>query len=150
LYQNEGIDGLVANNYQGKSCKLSDEQIKELKAELDSKVYRTAEAVCEYARKTFKVRYAVQGMVQTLHRLHIICDNARYQQGKEEKQAAKGLTIHLVYLPGYSPDLNLIERYWGFMKKRILVNRYYKTYETFRDAILRFSRNKSKRLKKIL
>jgi transposase len=44
LYKNEGIDGLVANNYQGSSYKLSDAQIKELKQELDVKIYRTAEA----------------------------------------------------------------------------------------------------------
>jgi transposase len=83
-------------------------------------------------------------------RLHVICDNARYQHAKEVKKAVKALNIHLVYLPGYSPNLNLIERYWGFMKKRVLVNRHYKTYEAFRDAILTFSRSKSKRLKTLL
>jgi transposase len=46
LYRNEGIDELTANNYQGSSYKLSYEQIKELKEELDSKIYRTAEEVC--------------------------------------------------------------------------------------------------------
>jgi hypothetical protein len=46
--------------------------------------------------------------------------------------------------------LNLIERYWGFLKKRVLINHYYETYERFKEAILTFSRSKSKRLKKIL
>ncbi|MDR2446422.1 MAG: helix-turn-helix domain-containing protein [Treponema sp.] len=69
LYRNEGIDGLAANNYQGSSCKLSGEQTKELRRELDSKIYRTAEEICEYVWKRFKVRYTVKGMAQTLRRL---------------------------------------------------------------------------------
>jgi transposase len=80
-------------------------------------------------------------------KLHIICDNARYQHAKEVKEFAKTHTIHLVYLPGYSPNLNLIKRYWGFLMKRVLVNHYYETYERFKEAILTFSRSKSKRLK---
>jgi transposase len=56
----------------------------------------------------------------------------------------------LIYLPGYSPNLNLIERYWGFLKKRILLNHYYQTFEAFREEILQFSQNKSKRLKYLL
>jgi transposase len=83
-------------------------------------------------------------------KLHIICDNARYQHAKEVKKEAQELNIHLVYLPGYSPNLNLIERYWGFLKKRILVNHYYETFESFREAILQFSQSKSKRLKSLL
>jgi hypothetical protein len=43
LYKKEGIDGLVANNYQGSSYKLSEEPIKELEREFDSKIYRRAE-----------------------------------------------------------------------------------------------------------
>jgi transposase len=267
LYQNEGIDGLVANNYQGSRYKLSNEQIRELKQELDSKIYRTAEEVRAYVWKRFKVRYTVHGMVQTLHRIgyaykkastvpgkadiakqeafiktykrrykklpdgekvyfmdgshptfnnhigygwigkgqrfeiksqdgrrrinligaynpkdgevvvrdyetvnreavidflkelrkrngehkiHVICDNARYQHAKEVKKSAKRMGIALVYLPGYSPNLNLIERYWGFLKKHVLVNHYYETYERFREAILQFSRSKSNRLRQLL
>jgi hypothetical protein len=55
-----------------------------------------------------------------------------------------------VYLPGYSPNLDLMERYWGFLKKGIGVNGYYETYERFKEAILTFSRSKSKRLKTFL
>jgi transposase len=51
-------------------------------------------------------------------------------------EATKGVKITLVYLPGYSPNLNLIEQYWGFLKKRVLVNHY---YETMRDLMKRYS-----------
>jgi transposase len=60
-------------------------------------------------------------------KLHIIYDDARCQHAEEVKGFAKTLNIHLVYVPGYSPNLNLIERYWGFLKKRVLVNHHYET-----------------------
>jgi transposase len=86
LYRDKGIDGLAANNYQGSSYKLSDEQIETLKRELDSKIYRTAEEVCEYVRKTFKVKYTVKGMVQTLHRLGYSYKKASSVPGKADRE----------------------------------------------------------------
>ncbi|CAD7853876.1 MAG: Mobile element protein, partial [Olavius algarvensis Gamma 1 endosymbiont] len=32
--------------------------------------------------------------------------------------------IQLVFLPSYAPNLNLIERFWKFFKKKTLYNRY--------------------------
>jgi transposase len=86
LYKHKGIDGLVANNYQGSSYKLSDEQIELLKQELDSKIYWTAEEICEYVKKTFKVSYTVKGMVQTLHRLGYSYKKASSVPGKADKE----------------------------------------------------------------
>jgi transposase len=267
IYNELGIDGLIANNYQGRQCKLSEEQIKQLKQELDSQLYATAESVCEYVFKRFSIHYTPQGMVQTLRRLgyrykkttivpgkldpekqsnfvkmykrrykclsnvekvyfidgshptynshagygwiavgkrfalksqngrvrlnlmgaydpktaetivreydtlnqestidflrrlkvrnsgkkiHIIWDNVRYQYAKAVREEAKKLGIRLVYLPGYSPNLNLIERYWGFLKKKVLVNKHYETFEQFKTAILTFSKSNSKKLKRAL
>ena len=267
IYREQGIDGLTANNYQGRSYKLDEDQIRQLKQELDSRLYSTAEEVSEYVKKTFGIQYSVQGMVQTLRRIgyrykkttgvpgkadpekqqrfvtmykrrykycgedekvyfmdgshptynshagygwiatgkrfavksqdgrkrinlmgaydpkaaepivreyetlnqestidflnqlqarngdkkiHIICDNVPYQHAKAVKKTAKDLGIHLIYLPGYSPNLNLIERYWGFLKKKVLVNKHYETFEQFKDSILKFSKNRSKRLKREL
>ena len=267
IYFEYGIDGLAENNFQGRQCKLSDDQVKILRHELDNHLYSTAEEVCEYVEKTFNIRYTVQGMVQTLKRLgyrykkttnvpgkmdpvkqeefvkeyekrykclsedekvyfidgshpthnshagygwisigkrfsikcndgrkrlnlmgayepktgdvivreyetlnqestidfleklkslnkekkiHVILDNARYHYSKAVREKAEKLEIDLNYLPSYSPNLNLIERYWGFLRKKILVNKYYETFEQFRESILKFSKNKSKKLKKAL
>jgi len=267
MYREKGIDGLVANNYQGRVCKLREEQITQLKEELDRQLYETAESVCEYIRNTFGVRYTAAGMAQTLRRLgyrykkatvvpgkadreeqeqfvkkykrryikvsedekvyfmdgmhptynshagygwiavgkqyalksqdgrkrinlmgaydpkagevivqeyetlnrhstidflqrvkegtsekkiHIICDNVSYQHAKEVKETAKELGIRLVYLPGYSPNLNLIERYWGYLKKKVIVNKYYETFEQFKESILAFTKSKSKKLKRAI
>ena len=267
IYIEQGIDGLVANNYQGKHCKLSDEQIKHLKQELDSKLYLTAESICEYVYKAFAVRYTAQGMVQTLRRLgysykktsivpgkmdpqkqknfvklykkrykklkkdeivyfmdgshptynsqagygwiaigkrfavksqngrmrvnlmgaynpkageaivreyetlnqestidflfrikeqnkrkkvHIILDNVGYHYAKNVRAVAKKLGITLIYLPSYSPNLNLIERYWGFLKKKLITNKYHETFEEFKRVILAFTKSKSQKLRNSL
>ncbi|MGC8553773.1 MAG: transposase, partial [Phycisphaerae bacterium] len=44
--------------------------------------------------------------------------------------------ISLMFLPPYSPNLNLIERLWKFIKKDCLNGRYYSTHREFQAAIL--------------
>ena len=45
------------------------------------------------------------------------------------------LGIELLYLPAYSPNLNLIERLWKHVKKRCLNGKYYATFDEFKVAI---------------
>ena len=40
-----------------------------------------------------------------------------------------------MYLPGYSPNLNLIERLWRFVRKQSLDSTYYEGFEQFTAAI---------------
>ena len=42
----------------------------------------------------------------------------------------------LVFLPSYSPNLNLIERLWKFVKKQRLYSKYYSEFTCFRNAII--------------
>jgi transposase len=67
--------------------------------------------------------------------LKIVLDNARYQHCKIVEQAAKELNITLLFLPSYSPNLNIIERLWKFTKKKILYAKYYETPYKFHSAI---------------
>ena len=41
----------------------------------------------------------------------------------------------MIYLPSYSPNLNLIERLWKFFKKKVMYNKYYDTLSDFENAI---------------
>lgn len=77
-----------------------------------------------------KIRKAHPGAPITL-----ILDNARYQRCKEVAAHAATTDIELLYLPAYSPNLDLIERLWKLTKKKCLANRHYKTFTDFRTAI---------------
>jgi len=73
--------------------------------------------------------------------IYIILDNARYHYSKEVKAFSKGNKIKLVFLPTYSPNLNLIERLWKFFKKKVLYNSYYEDIDSFRKACVKFFNN---------
>ena len=72
-------------------------------------------------------------------RLTIILDNARYHYSQEVRQyLSNNRRIHLVFLPSYFPQLNLVERVWKFFKKKVLYNRYYQSLQDFREAAQNF------------
>ena len=49
----------------------------------------------------------------------VILDNAKYHYSQEVKDVIEQSSrLKLVYLPAYSPELNLIERVWRFFKKK--------------------------------
>ena len=77
-------------------------------------------------------------------RIDIICDNARYQHCNLVIEAAKLLNINILFLPSYSPNLNIIERLWKFTKKEILYAKYYETPDKFHNAINNFMQNINK------
>ena len=70
--------------------------------------------------------------------IKIVLDNARYQHCKLVEETAKQLNITLLFLPSYSPNLNIIERLWKFTKKTILYAKYYDTPAKFHQAVTGF------------
>ena len=66
----------------------------------------------------------------------LILDNARYQRASIVQQLAARLHIELLFLPSYSPNLNLIERLWKFVKKQCLYSRYYSDFGHFKNSIV--------------
>ena len=71
----------------------------------------------------------------------IYADNARYYKNKKVKEYLKTSKIRLIFLPPYSPNLNLIERLWKFMKKIVINNKYYEKSTEFRRKLLDFFDN---------
>lgn len=67
-------------------------------------------------------------------KIHVVLDNARYQKCEAVTTLAHDLKIDLVYLPPYSPNLNLIERLWKFTKGKLRV-KYYSDFATFKNSI---------------
>ncbi|MDR1371118.1 MAG: transposase [Dysgonamonadaceae bacterium] len=68
----------------------------------------------------------------------IVLDNARYQHCKAVMEVVQSLNIELLFLPPYSPNLNIIERLWKFTKKKILYGTYYETPLKFHDTVKDF------------
>jgi transposase len=61
----------------------------------------------------------------------IILDNAKYQHCNYVKDRAIELGIQLIFLPTYSPNLNLIERVWKFVKAQVLNAVYIESFEEY-------------------
>jgi transposase len=70
--------------------------------------------------------------------IHIVLDNARYQHCQFVKDAATKLNITLVFLPPYSPNLNLIERLWKLVKAEVCAANYFQDSVAFQSAIVNF------------
>ena len=65
----------------------------------------------------------------------VVWDNARYQHTPLVRSLAACYRIELLYLPPYSPNLNLIERVWKFVKGECLRTKCYDSYDKFHAAI---------------
>lgn len=71
--------------------------------------------------------------------VYVFADNARYYYNKELKKWLDGHPrMQILYLPPYSPNLNLIERLWKFMRKKVINLHYYAKFDDFRAAIRMF------------
>lgn len=66
----------------------------------------------------------------------VVLDNARYQRCKKVQEYAAKIGIELLFLPPYSPNLNLIERLWKFVKRNCLYSKYYDKFPDFKMAIV--------------
>ncbi len=71
----------------------------------------------------------------------IIIDNAPYNRAYATRDFAASLNIKMKFLPPYSPNLNLIERIWKFMKKKVIKNTYYEKFQNFFDELVSFFHN---------
>jgi len=66
--------------------------------------------------------------------IYLVLDNARYQKCIIVKEMAEKLGISLMYIPPYSPNLNLIERLWKHVKSK-LRTKSYEDFIEFQDTI---------------
>ena len=63
----------------------------------------------------------------------IILDNASFHRKKILKELAEKTGHTIVFLPPYSPDYNLIEKYWAWLKAHL--KKIIKNYTDLSDAI---------------
>ena len=89
--------------------------------------YINAQSVCDLLLKISALNLTIP--------ITLVLDNARYQRCAIVEATAQKLSIELLFLPPYSPNLNLIERLWKFLKKQCLYAKYYPDFQTFTSAI---------------
>jgi transposase len=261
IFLEQGVDGLLVDNYKGSQGYLNDDELEKLKNHIDENTYIRSKDIVEYIRKEFRIKYTPEGLVPLLHKLgfeykktkhipgksdvdeqkkfirkykrirnkikdfealyfmdavhptfnsmlaygwirkgkekyiksntgrervningaynpitneiiaddfktingdstisllesirkangnnkvYVFMDRARYNYSLKVREYAKENNIKIEFLPTYSPNLNLIERLWHFMKKEVLYNKYYEDYIHFQSAIKKFLKRKDK------
>ena len=98
---------------------------------------------------TINLLTAIENKYPAASSIKVILDNAKYHYSSLVKEYLQGSRVELIFLPSYSPNLNLIERLWKFFKEKVLYNTYYETVDKFRSACIKFFRNIGKYEKEI-
>lgn len=70
--------------------------------------------------------------------IYVISDNAAYYHSRKVGAYLATSKISMVFLPPYSPNLNIIERLWRFVRKEVISNRYYASFAEFTEQCLFF------------
>ena len=104
--------------------------------------YVNAETVGQLLRKIKKRAFQAP--------ITLILDNARYQRCRLVQALAESLDIELLFLPSYSPNLNLIERYWKYLKGKLFRCRSIEKFELFCTSIMDILNDRSAERKKEL
>jgi transposase len=92
-------------------------------------------------QSTIKLFQQIENKYDDAPNIYAISDNAKYYKNQLIKEYQKGSRISLIFLPSYSPNLNLIERLWKFMRKKVINTTYYQDFLSFKTAILNFFAN---------
>lgn len=73
---------------------------------------------------------------RSLQRIFVVADNARYYRNRTVKAFLETSKVQIIFLPPYSPNLNLIERLWRFLKKIVLYNYLFRTGGTMSGLLI--------------
>ena len=95
---------------------------------ITNETYINSESVCQLLFKLANLGLEIP--------IVIVLDNAKYQKCQLVQDYAKELEIQLCYLPSYSPQLNLIERVWKFVRNECLYSKYYVDFSNFKAEII--------------
>ena len=79
-------------------------------------------------------------------KIFLVLDNAKIHHAKQIQEFLAGLDengpqIELLFQPPYSPELNVIERVWKFMRKQVTHNTFFSTMQNLITALQSFFQN---------
>lgn len=156
MYLHGGESELLENRHKGYWGILDSRRLAALRNELCEHVYTDAESFAAWIKAFLGVEYTSQGVVDLLNRIGFTYKKTtEFPCGAEASlQAAfaeeltnllssmgEGTRIKQIFLSPYSSNLNLIERLWKFLRKKVINRGFYRTKEEFRTAIKRFFDN---------
>jgi transposase len=104
--------------------------------------YINALSICELLQK-------IRDSVGLCEKITLVLDNAAYQRCALVTELAKDLKIEMLFLPSYSPNLNLIERLWRWIRKEYLNGNYFEHFDdlkyTIKQSLMMVSHNVKKK-----
>ena len=103
-----------------------------------------AKAFLRFLRKILS-KYAGQRIV-------MILDNAKIHHAKLLKPFLQKYIyeLELVFLPPYSPNLNIIEEFWGWLKRSCIYNVFYSSVSEIRKRVQTFVCEVNKRPEEVI
>lgn len=94
------------------------------------------------AENTIELFKQAEAKYKDKKRINIFVDNAPYYKSKTIQEFLFNSTkIRLIHIPVYSPNLNLIERLWKFLRKKKINLIYYEKFSDFKYSVLNFLDN---------
>lgn len=101
-------------------------------------LHLTGEENCN-ANRVIEYLEMIVNAYKTALAIVLYIDNAKYFKAAIVSEwLKKHPKLDLEFLPPYAPNLNLIERFWRFVKGKLVKNTYYKKYITFRAKVFQF------------
>lgn len=96
--------------------------------------------------KTTQFQHFLEGLLyryRNVGKILMVLDNARVHHAKALQPflLANEDKLELFFLPPYSPDLNPMEWFWKFLRKRVTHNTFFDEFTKFQRAIVKFIRN---------
>ena len=101
-------------------------------------LYDLSESNCDHKRILEFLKKIENSVERSIHSIVLVLDNAKYHHHPMIREYLKESRIILMFTPPYCPNLNLIERFWKFCKKHLVVNKYIKKYKDFKDNVYSF------------
>jgi transposase len=90
------------------------------------------------AESTVKTLKKIELYYPEAQTISLVLDNAAAHRSFLVKDYVENSKLKLVYLPPYSPNLNLMERVWGLLRRKLLGNLFNETFADFKKSIKTF------------
>ncbi len=75
-------------------------------------------------------------------KVYMVFDNARYHHARiVNNWFLRHPRFKRIFLPSYSPNLNIIERLWRFFHQKVTNNHYFATFQEFKETTIQFFNN---------